>query len=169
MRPGVARAAVALCLGLFAAGCAGVRPGGGEAVRIARVDPGGDATRRASLRLVSEGLTSDTAHQPGSALTSYERALSVDPTNPYAYLALARHYAELGQYARSLQYVDQAAVLLGSEMPDSPRAEAHLVGLRGWALRGMGRTDEGDALLVRAAQLAPSVWRDGVLSAAELQ
>ena len=56
----------------------------------------GDPARRASNRLLAAGLDRDIQGKPSLALGQYERALQVDPTNPYAYLVLARHHADVG-------------------------------------------------------------------------
>lgn len=129
----------------------------------------GDARRRASSLLVQEGLAADTQGDPRRAQSRYERAMQVDPTNPYVYLALARHSLDGGEPHRGLQYLERSEQLLASEEALSPGVEAHLDGLRGSAWIAMGRLDEGRALLARARQLAPKVWQDGRLAPDELQ
>jgi tetratricopeptide (TPR) repeat protein len=114
-------------------------------------------------------LASDQELRPLLALSRYERAIQIDPTNPFAYLALARHFADRLEPTRTLEYLDQAELLLESQGLHSPRVEPHLVGLRGSALQAAGRTAEGAALLVRARDLAPSVWGDARLSPEELR
>ena len=157
-------------LGLsLALGCAGYGPRGSAGPRISDVAREGDPARRASLRLVDQGLATESSGSRRQAVVQYERALSIDPTNPYAYMALARHFVEVEDYERGLEYVAQAEVLLGSGDPDSPRAEAHIAGLRGWALLGMGREDKAAPLLDEARDLDPVVWSDGRLSADELR
>jgi tetratricopeptide (TPR) repeat protein len=158
---------------LFAvAGCAGIRPEGrpgGDALRISEVVHQGDATRRASLRLVMEGLSRDDRAEPRRALGQYERAIQVDPTNPFAYLAIARHYTDSDDPERALEYLNQAEILFHSEYDESPRVEPHLAGLRGVALDASGRRREAGPLLALARDEAPEVWGDGRLSAAELR
>jgi tetratricopeptide (TPR) repeat protein len=127
----------------------------------------GDATRRASVRLCLLGLEADEAGRASLAESHYERAIQIDPTNPFAYLALARHALDVDEPVRALEYLNQAEVLLESQAARSPRVEPHLAGLRGAALRMDGRG--GDDLLDDAARLSPSVWSDGQLSAAELR
>jgi hypothetical protein len=89
--------------------------------------------------------------------------------NPFAYLALARQAVESGDGATALEDLEQAELLLGAENLRSPRVEPHLVGLRGGALRANGDAAGASALLARASKLAPTVWGDGELSAAELR
>jgi tetratricopeptide (TPR) repeat protein len=128
----------------------------------------GDATRRASLRLVLQGLDEDLVGRTEAARSSYERAIQIDSTNPYAYLALARHEVDNARWDRALEALDQAELLFGAE--GAPGVEAHLAGLRGAAQLGNGYGDEhGGELLDRAGQIAPEVWGDGRLSAEELR
>jgi hypothetical protein len=171
--------AVALFLAL-AAGCAGrgywVAPVRGGPLRISEVAGSGDPIRRASTRLVVEGLG---AGNPQRALSHYERAIKIDATNPYAYLALASYEIQWGDVERGSQSLSQAELLLESQQLDSPRVEPHLAGLRGRARIRMGRdlrtattrerASDGGSPLERARRLAPDVWGDGWLTAAELQ
>ena len=101
-------------------------------------------------------------------MSQYERAIQIDPTNPWAYLAIARHHVD-DDPDLALSYLDQTEILLESEPEHSPRVESHLVGLRGAAFVAAGRPREGEMMLLRASDLAPSVWNDGRLSAAELK
>ena len=151
----------ALLVLVLVLGCAaGGRLGGGpEALRFSELADEGDATRRASLRLCVDGLDAAAAGQPGAALGQYERAIQIDPTNPYAYLVLARHEVEVGDPVRALEYLNQSETLLDSENARSREVEAHLVGLRGAALRATG--SDGDGYLEQARHLAPAVWEDG--------
>lgn len=138
-------------------------------MRLSELSSEGDATRRASLRLVSRGLEADALAQGQRALGHYERAIQIDPTNPFAYLVLARHYVEASDPERALEYLDQAELLIDAEGLRSPRVEPHLLGLRGAALASTGRVVEASDLLARARELAPSVWGDARLSADELR
>jgi tetratricopeptide (TPR) repeat protein len=158
-------ALLALALAL---GCAtGGGLGSGEAQRLSELTDEGDATRRASTRLCMDGLDAASAGRHDAALSQYERAIQIDPTNPYVYLALARHEVEAGDPVRALEYLSQTETLLESENARSPEVEAHLFGLRGSALREMGA--DGDDDLEEARRLAPDVWGDGRLTAAELR
>ena len=140
-----------------------------EPLRIHEIAGEGDAARRASQRLVLQGLASDAQAQTRLARRSYERALQVDPNNPFAYLALARQAVEGDDGASALEYLEQAELLLGAEDLRSPRVEPHLAGLRGAALRARGDSNGASPLLAQASELAPSVWDDGQLSAEELR
>ena len=129
----------------------------------------GDPTRRASTRLVLEGLHST---PPEKGLFDYERAIQIDATNPYAYLALAAYEIQWGDLSSGVHALAQSELLLESEGLRSPRVEPHLVGLRGRAmLRSRDGVERraGESRLEEARRMAPSVWGDGWLGVAELR
>jgi tetratricopeptide (TPR) repeat protein len=164
--------ALALCLlAAFSTGCAVLGslavPGG--ALRLTELVNEGDAARRASMRLTLKGLDEDTAGQFDQARASFEQALRVDGLNPYAYLALARHYAEGPDPERTESYLQQTESLLTSQNQLDDRVQAHLTGLRGVALWTQGYSAEASPYLQHARRLAPTVWGDGRLDAAELR
>ncbi len=129
----------------------------------------GDAQRRASTRVTLDGLSHDARRDFAAAQGLYERALEVDPTNPWAYLALARLHCDGPQPQRALPFLDKAHALLSREPAPPPGAEAHLVGLRGQVLRALGREQDAAPLLARARALDPEAWADARLDAAELR
>lgn len=145
------------------------RPDTVQALRISEVVGEGDPARRASNRLVLKGLDADSGGDPARALGIYEEALRVDATNPYAYLAIARHHAAGDDPAWALSFIDKADSLLRAEGGPSPRVRPHLVGLRGQALYASGEVNEGLPLLEEAWTAAPDVWTDGQLDADELR
>jgi tetratricopeptide (TPR) repeat protein len=177
---GATRVVMAVAVLALVLACAGtgrrVTPVRGGALRISEVAGQGDPLRRASTRLVLEGLGDA---DPQRAISHYERAIQIDANNPYAYLALASYQIQWGDVDRGVQSLNQAELLLESQELKSPRVELHLVGLRGRAQVRMkprtrvaktsGRVSEGEALLERARGLAPDVWGDGWLTAAELR
>lgn len=152
-------------------GCVLPRPdlGRGPALHLSELVAQGDATRRASLRLVLDALEADRQRDVRRAQGLYARALQIDSGNPYVYLALARHHADAGEASVVFEHLARARELLAAEAPDSPRVDVHLIGLRGIALRLDGRVEEGDRLLRRAAEVAPVEWGDAQLSAEELR
>ena len=156
---------------LLGSGCR-TRPLGESPVRGVRVSDAidqGDAARRASVRLVLQGLDADEAGEFRRAQGSYERAIQVDPTNPYAYLALARHNLDGGSPGDASNLIDQAAALFEADGFASPEVDVHLIGLRGWDLESRRRPGEASLYLDRAAALDPVLWEDGYLSARELR
>jgi tetratricopeptide (TPR) repeat protein len=128
-----------------------------------------DLTRDASLRLVIAGLDEDTAGRPGRALASYQRAVRVDPTNPFAYLALARHHLEAGSVDEASAFLDQARSLFESQQHLGPSVDVWGIGLRAGIDRAELRDELADSRFERARVLAPEIWRDEQLSAAELR
>lgn len=138
-----------------------------QPIRASEMLGDADPARRASVRLVIEGLQADDAFDLRHARGSYERAIQVDPTNPMAYLALARHDVDALEPERALQLLEQAAALFEAQGMRVDRVGVHLIGLRGRAYEELG--DDGSALLDRAAALAPDVWGDGMLQPSELE
>ena len=158
------RVVLFLLLGLlpyWGSGCLSPMGGTVQPLRLEEESQHGDPAFRASMRLVLDGLEADAALRPGSALAFYERSLQVDPSNPWSYLALARHAISNGRSAEGLAFLDKAEASL-EERRDDERVRVHLIGLRGVARRDR-------ALLAEAAQLAPDVWGDGRLDPAELR
>jgi tetratricopeptide (TPR) repeat protein len=151
-------------------GCAGPFVGPrAEALRISELERVGTARHQASMDLVVEGLDAELGSSPQRARGRYERAIQIDPSNAFAYLALSRYYAALGDSGRALQHLERAESLLDPGAPVYRSVEPHLLGLRGWALAAAGRTAQADPLLADARRLAPSVWGDGRLEASELR
>lgn len=175
-RTALRRARIALLLALLAAvasACVGTSARSPEAVvvpiRISEAEGQGDPARRASIRLTLEGLDADVTGDARRARGSYERAVQVDPTNPYVYLALARHHLEAGDGPSVVHFLGQASALFQSEGMREARVEVHLLGLRGGAMLAEAREDEAQPYLDRAATLSPIIWGDGRLTAEELR
>ncbi len=141
------------------------RPSSGEPVRLSHVVGSGDAARRASQRLVLSGLDADQRGRSAEASSLYQRSLQVDPTNPYAWLALARQEVFEGDPDRGLAHLDKAEALLASD----DAAAAHLAGIRGAGLRAVGQPGLAEPFLREARERAPALWADGQLDAAELR
>ena len=68
----------------------------------------------------------------------------------------------------AMPFLDKADALLRAEGLLDDRVEPHLIGLRGQVLYTSGQLASGLPQLERAWELAPEVWADGRLSAAEL-
>jgi len=137
----------------------------GEPLRLSQVANAGDAARRASMRVVMTGLDADARGRSAEASSLYERALQVDPTNPYAWLALARQEVFEGDPERGLASLDKAqALLTGDES-----AAAHLAGIRAAGLAALGQSSRAAPYANEARARAPGVWSDGKLDASELR
>ncbi len=158
-----------LLAALLAAGCALAPASRPASLHIEDVTAEGDETRRASVRLVLDGLRADEAGRGERARGLYQRALQVDSGNPYAYLALARQSVARGEPELALEYVARAADLFDADGLRTPGVDAHLEGLRGAALSLSDAGDRGAELLERAATRAPEIWGDGRLDADELR
>jgi hypothetical protein len=117
------------------------------------------------MRIVLSALDADSAGRSAEASSLYERSLQVDPTNPYAWLAMARQEVFEGDPDRGLTHLDKAEALLGSD----EGAAAHLAGIRGAGLRAVGQGALGEPFLREASERAPGLWADGTLDAAELR
>jgi tetratricopeptide (TPR) repeat protein len=131
-----------------------------------------DPTRDASLRLVITGLDDDSAGRTSRALASYQRAVRVDPTNPFAYLALARHHLEADSAASTAEasaFLDQARSLFESQQQLGPSIDVWGIGLRAWVDRLESRDEQADSRFDAARALSVEIWRDERLSAAELR
>ena len=147
LRPLAAAVLVAWVWIALVGGCAGpTRAPREAALRIAEIDHLGDARRQASMRLLVEGLDAEIASTPQRALSRYQRAIQIDPGNPFAYLVLARYYAAIADSERALEHLDRAQSVLDSDSTLYRRAEPHLLGLRGWAFAAAGRSADRGAL-----------------------
>ena len=147
----------------------GIKDDDVEPLRISDVIEEGDAARRASLRLIDDGLVADAKGDESRAQARYERALQVDASNPYAYLAIARHHVETQDPTRALQFLDRAHSLLRMQGEIEPGMQVHLLGLRGGALYDAGQVEAGVELLDQAREMSPRVWGDGALHPDELR
>ena len=152
-------------------GCAGRQlpapSPGGDALRVSTWAERGDARRRASTRLVLDGLDIGGFGREAEAMAQFGQAIQIDPSNPLAYLAMARQETFHGDPRRALAYLDKARATFGRSA-DGMLATAHLRGLEGVSLAALGREQEADRLLDEARALA-RVWSDGRLDAAELR
>lgn len=166
---------VTLLLAATVGGCAGGRrlaPGFGPTARPLTASAAlglHDAARDGSLRLVIEGLDEDQAGRPSRALAKYQRAIRVDPTNPFAFLALARHHLEGDSADEASAFLDQARALFEAQGDLGPSVDVWGLGLRAGIDRARGREEKADALLSQARRLSPEIWGDGRLSARELR
>lgn len=160
-----------LAAGFAASGCTTLNAtdAGPGSLRLSEIAGRGDPQRRSSMQLVLQGLEADADLRSAQALSDYGNALRVDPSNPYAYLALARHHVSEGAPERALAHLDRSESLLRVQQELTPRVEAHLLGLRGAALAEAGRGREAEPLLARARELDPWTWGDGRLAALELR
>ena len=127
------------------------------------------AARDGSLRLVIEGLDEDQAGRPARALAKYQYAVRVDPTNPFAFLALARHHLEGDSADEASAFLDQARALFEAQGDLGPSVDVWGLGLRAGIDRAYGKDERAEALFAQARRLSPEIWGDERLSAQELR
>lgn len=129
----------------------------------------GDAAREASMQLVISGLDEDADGVPSRALANYQRAVRLDSTNPFAYLALCRHHLEYGSPEEASAFLDQARARFEAEGRMGPGVDVWGLGLRAWVDRARGRDESANRRFRQAQALAPGIWADELLSAGELR
>lgn len=169
-----ARSLVALSVVVLVAGCVSMdlrRPPlpSERPLTASRALGHGDPAREASLRLVIAGLDDDEGGSPSRAVARYQRAIQVDSTNAFAYLALARHNLEYGDVAKAGAFLDQARSLFEADGQLGPAVDVWGIGLRAGIDRGMGRHSVADGRFDSARELSPDIWADERLSAGELR
>ena len=90
----------------------------------------------AALRLVEDGRQNLRQGQYDVALEHFERSLSLDPNNPYAYYFLARLHFETRRYDQAVTFAGRAAAL-GSKLDPGWLGRAYE--LQGAAFEAVGR------------------------------
>ena len=115
------------------------------------------------------GLNDDQVGRPSRALASYQRAVRVDSTNAFAYLALARHHLEYGSGEQASAFLDQARSLFEVEGRRGSEVDVWGVGLQAWIDRSRGRDAMADTRFEAARTLSFEIWQDEQLSAHELR
>lgn len=106
----------------------------------------------AATRLVDAGRTRMAAGDYGAALEQLERAIAVDPGNPYAYYYLAELHLLHHTYDQAIAFADRAASLSETRAPDwASRAYT----LQGNAFEAAGRFADARGAYTRAIQAAP--------------
>ena len=165
------------CVGLILLGSSCAPQEGTSPTSLASPEPSfhlselirkGDARRQASTGLVLTGLDFDQNGRPDRAAAQYQLAIQLDPSNPLAYLAFARHFCDNSNPLQSLSYLDKLENLQPiHQLPHGVRA--HVAGIRGWALLEDGNLERAIPYLRQARSLAPSTWADARLSPEELR
>lgn len=103
----------------------------------------------AATRLADEGRQRLAAGDLDTALEQLERAIAIDPANPYAYYYLAEIHFARGSYQQAIAFGDRAAIL-------SARADSGLLsrafGLQGKVFEAAGRFADARAAYQRAIE-----------------
>ncbi len=116
---------------------------------IAKITPRTSPQRAASLRLTEEGRRLIESGDYAKALGRLEKTISIDSTNPYGYYYLAQAHFYLGRYQESLNFLDVAESLLGSE----PFWLAEVFALKGENFRSLGFLQKADSSYSQALRL----------------
>lgn len=106
----------------------------------------------AATRLVEAGRVRMSAGDYGAALEQLERAIAIDPVNPYAYYYLAELHFRHRTYDQAIAFADRAASLSGSR---SPVWSSRAYTLQGNAYEAVGRFADARSAYKRALQVAP--------------
>jgi len=118
---------------------------------LAKITPQTSPQAAASLRLTEEGRKLLAAGQYKKALTRLEKTIAIDSTNPYGYYYLAQAHYRLDHYQESLNFLDVAEGLVGSD----PYWLAEVFALKGENFHAMGFLQRADSSYSQALQLNP--------------
>jgi tetratricopeptide (TPR) repeat protein len=114
---------------------------------LATIDAATPPQVAAATRLANEGRTRLSAGEDDAALEALERAISVDPSNAYAYYFLAELHFRQKSYAQAIAFADRAA-LLSARLRGTWLTRAY--GLQGQALEAEGRLTDARSAYRRA-------------------
>ncbi len=89
---------------------------------------------------------------PDAALEHFERAIAVDPTNPYAYYFLGEVHLQRGDYDQAITFADRAAALSARS---DPAWLARACTLQGQVYEAAGRFADARDAYQRALQANP--------------
>lgn len=95
---------------------------------LAKIGPKTAPNVAAAFRLIDDGRQKMNQHSYDNALDRLERAVAIDPTNPYGYYYLAQVHYQRKHYDQAIAFANRAAGL-------SARADRVFVG-RIYALQG---------------------------------
>ncbi|MBX3025663.1 tetratricopeptide repeat protein [bacterium] len=106
----------------------------------------------AATRLADAARVRLAAGDDAAALEQLERAIAIDPTNPYAYFFLAQVHFRTRSYDQAIAFADRAAALSAGTSPEwTCRARV----LQGNAYEAAGRFADARQAYLRAAQASP--------------
>jgi tetratricopeptide (TPR) repeat protein len=105
----------------------------------------------AATRLAESARVKLAASDEGGALELLERAIAIDPNNPYAYYFLAEVHLHTRTYDQAIAFAERAASLSGRSADWTSRAWA----LQGNAFEAAGRFGDARQAYLRAVRAAP--------------
>lgn len=118
---------------------------------LAKITPQTPPQAAVSLRLTEEGRKLLASGDYAKALARLERTIAIDSTNAYGYYYLARAHYHLAHYQASLNFLDVAENLFGSD----PYWLAEVFALKGENFRAIGFLQRADSSYSQALQLNP--------------
>jgi len=107
----------------------------------------------AATRLADAGRARMAAGDYGAALEQLERAIAIDPDNPYAYYYLAELHFVHHTYDQAIAFADRAATLSDVR---APQWASRAYTLQGNAFEAAGRFADAREAYTRAIQAAPN-------------
>jgi len=107
----------------------------------------------AATHMVDASRAQMTAGDYGAALEQLERAIVIDPNNPYAYYYLAELHLMHHTYDQAIAFADRAASLTDSR---APAWASRAYTLQGNAFEAAGRFADARGAYTRAIQAAPN-------------
>jgi len=154
MDPGRPWLAITAAL-LLLAGCIGPsgEPSSGEPplnpITGRMTDPGQTGQQEASLQLTEEGRELLTSGRLDEAASVFQKAISLYPSNPYAYYYLAQARYLKRDYVQSLTPLRQAELYLSGD----PTWLSRVYALRGQIFEGRSQIDEARGQYQKALSL----------------
>lgn len=124
---------ICLAVLLFMTGCAAIRPD---------APPSAPSTNTAAVSLLNKARSQSSAGQLHEASASLERAVRIEPRNPYLWQELARVRLEQGQYRQAENLAAKSNSLISADK--AMRKE-------NWRIIGQARTKQGDLQGARSA------------------
>ncbi|MGH7790580.1 MAG: tetratricopeptide repeat protein [Candidatus Binatia bacterium] len=106
----------------------------------------------AATHMVEAGRVHLVGGDSGAALEQFERAIAIDPANPYAYYFLAVLHFDNRTYDQSIAFADRAAAL---SQPHQPEWASRAYTLQGNAYEAAGRFADARRAYARALTAAP--------------
>jgi tetratricopeptide (TPR) repeat protein len=120
---------------------------------LAKIGPNTAPNVAAAFRLIEEGRQQMTERNYDHALDRLERAVAIDPTNPYGYYFLARVHYLKKKYDQAIAFANRAAVL-------GARADPVFVGrihaLKGAVFEDVGRYPDARKAYEKAVSADPN-------------
>lgn len=107
--------------------------------------------RAASLRIVEQAREQVLARRADGAIRLLSRAVSIDPTNPYAYFYLGRAYFAKTNYAQALTFFQRAELGFGSD----PAWLGETLGFEGATYELLGRPPDAESAYKHALEASP--------------